>query len=110
MLNWTRIEELRDEVGEDAFSEVVELFLEEVAETLAELGSGSSSLEEQLHFLKGASLNLGLDDFSEICSSGEKAAREGRSSEVNVTAIHETYAKSRETFLARVEQAGFLAA
>lgn len=110
MLNWTRIEELRDEVGEDAFEEVVDLFLEEVAETLSGLGADLKTLESQLHFLKGASLNLGMDDFAEVCGAGERAARNGRAEEVNLTAVHDTYERSRNAFLSRVTQAGFLAA
>lgn len=30
MIDWTRVDELRDEIGTDCFDEVVELFIEEV--------------------------------------------------------------------------------
>jgi hypothetical protein len=30
MIDWDRVQELRDEIGAEAFGEVVELFLEEV--------------------------------------------------------------------------------
>ena len=32
MIDWKRVRELRDEIGEEDFSEVVDLFLEEVEE------------------------------------------------------------------------------
>ena len=35
MIDWARVSELRDEVGEGDFDEVVELFLEEVDEAIA---------------------------------------------------------------------------
>ena len=34
MIDWTRVSELRDEVGAEDFDEVVELFLEEVDEAI----------------------------------------------------------------------------
>lgn len=37
MIDWARVSERRDEVGEEDFDEVVELFLEEVDEAIAAL-------------------------------------------------------------------------
>ena len=36
MIDWSRVNELRDEVGAEDFEEVVELFLEEVEEVIEE--------------------------------------------------------------------------
>ena len=73
MIDWTRVEELKQEVGEDDFSEVVDLFLEEVEETITRLKQTPdlSQLEEDMHFLKGSALNLGFEQFSTLCQAGD---------------------------------------
>ena len=110
MLNWSRIEELREEVGEEAFAEVVELFLEEVAEAMASVEPGTPRLEAQLHFLKGAALNLGFDDFAGLCQAGEVAARHGRAEQVDLDAIHDCFETTKTEFMTRIYAAGYLAA
>lgn len=110
MLNWSRVEELREEVGEETFVEVVDLFLEEVSDTIDRLGLAPETLEEELHSLKGAALNLGFDDFASLCSAGEVAARDGNGDQVNLTAIRETYSETCTRFFKRIEQAGYKAA
>lgn len=37
MINWKRVNELRDEIGPEDFAEVVELFLEEVEQVIDKL-------------------------------------------------------------------------
>lgn len=110
MLNWPRVEDLRNEVGEDAFGEVVDLFLEEVGDALTRLADDPAALEQKLHFLKGAALTLGMDEFAQLCSLGERAARDGRDGEIDLIAICDAYDRARRSFLARAQQAGFLAA
>ena len=81
MINWDRVDELRHEVGPEDFNEVIELFLEEVDDTISTLGmcDGNRTLEEQLHFLKGSALNIGFSDFASLCHAGETAsAKDGR--------------------------------
>ncbi|WP_066703432.1 Hpt domain-containing protein [Celeribacter ethanolicus] len=103
MIDWDRVAELRDEVGAEDFREVVDLFLEEVDEVIKRMKamSDSSSLEQDLHFLKGSSLNLGFAAFSALCRDGEKAAREGRSEVINMAKIFDSYAQSRSEFISR---------
>ncbi|WP_172327722.1 Hpt domain-containing protein [Mangrovicoccus sp. HB161399] len=108
MLDWTRIEELRDEVGADAFAEVVELFLEEVGGVLDRLDPGSATLEEDLHFLKGAALNLGFAKLAGLCREGELAAR--AKAPPDLWALRACYAQSHADFFDRVAKAGYLAA
>ena len=103
MIDWDRVAELRDEVGAEDFREVVDLFLEEADEAIERMKamSDSSSLEQDLHFLKGSSLNLGFAAFSALCRDGEKAAREGRSEVINMAEIFDSYAQSRSEFVSR---------
>lgn len=101
MIDWLRVAELRSEIGEDDFGEVVELFLEEVEEVIARLRTGTpeSALGSDLHFLKGSALNLGFRDLSDICAAGEKQAATGNAAAVNVAQVIETFVGSKNRFL-----------
>ncbi|MEC7761096.1 MAG: Hpt domain-containing protein [Pseudomonadota bacterium] len=98
MIDWQQVLVLKEEVGEDDFGEVVEMFLEEVEEVLADLGTDTepSALEASLHALKSSALNLGFSGFADLCASGEKAA--GRGEAVDLAAIRSMYADSRAVF------------
>ncbi|MEL7091635.1 MAG: Hpt domain-containing protein [Pseudomonadota bacterium] len=100
MIEWTRVAELRDEIGTEDFAEVVPLFLEEVGGLVDALRDGPdlSRLEEDLHFLKGSALNLGFAVFSDMCSAGEKAAAEGNAHSVDIPAIIASFDSSRTVF------------
>lgn len=103
MIDWPRVRELKDEVGEDGFEEVIELFLEEVEEVIEKLGAGDrSQLEQDLHFLKGSALNLGFETFSNLCLEGERMSANGQAADVDVAKIIAAYQGSKATFLAEV--------
>ncbi len=104
MIDWKRIEELRAEVGEEDFTEVASIFLEEVDETVARIRNDQNpnSLEQDLHFLKGSSLNLGFTAFSSLCYEGEIAARRGDFALIDLPKLFETYTHSRAEFLKNV--------
>ena len=76
MIDWSRVEGLRDEIGAEDFDEVVELFLSEVEDRIdvALTKAESESFEGDLHFLKGSALNLGFDQFAQLCGAGEQQA------------------------------------
>jgi len=101
MINWERVEELRNEVGPEDFEEVIKLFLEEVDDTIGRLGQTEAepSLEEQLHFLKGTALNIGFGVFADLCQNGETAAAKGRAGDIDLDAIRIAYAEARQEFL-----------
>jgi HPt (histidine-containing phosphotransfer) domain-containing protein len=104
MIDWSRIEELREEVGPEDFPEVAELFLEEAGSAVARLsGTGAERLGEDLHFLKGAALNLGFARVGELCAHGEERARAGLPAETG--AIQDAWRESRAAFLARMAPA-----
>lgn len=98
MIDWERVAQLREEVGPESFSEVVELFLEEVDEAVARLGcsTAAEALAGELHFLKGSALNLGFDRFGQMCQEAERRAAPAT---VEVGPILACYAESRRTFL-----------
>lgn len=109
MIDWDRIAEIRDEVGAEGFSEVADLFLEEVEETLARLRDwpDPSRLEADLHFLKGSALNLGLNDFSARCAAAERAAAAGNQGAVDVLAIDACFVASKQSMLGDPRWADF---
>lgn len=62
MIDWDRVTDLHDEVGAEDFEMIVGLFEEEVGEVIARLRADPAveRMEEDLHFLRGSALNLGL--------------------------------------------------
>lgn len=106
MIQWTRVNELRDEVGAEDFVEVVELFLEEVEDTIRDLSpeSTANQMEQHLHFLKGSALNLGFQMFSELCQDGERKSAKGETGTIDVTAIIKGFEQSRSMFLTQLPQ------
>ncbi|WP_300518410.1 Hpt domain-containing protein [Aliiroseovarius sp.] len=103
MISWNRVNELRDEIGEEDFAEVAEIFLEEVEEVIDRLRCDPqpAQFEQDLHFLKSSSLNLGFDALSKICSTGERQAAAGEFDPAGLGAVFSTFEASKEAFLAR---------
>ncbi|MBL4916887.1 Hpt domain-containing protein [Szabonella alba] len=77
MIDWDRVAELRDEIGEEDFAEVATLFLDEADEAVAGLNvqDDTETRQAALHFLKGSALNLGFRDLADLCQQGEKTPR-----------------------------------
>ena len=89
MIDWSRVAELHEEVGDDALGEVLELFASEVDEGLERLNVATSpkALAAEFHFLKGAALNLGLDHVAQLCAAGEAGALAGNPTDSEREAI-----------------------
>lgn len=78
MIDRDRLQELRGEIGEEDFADVVAMFLDEMGETLAALGADPSGISaDALHGLRGSALNLGFSAFAAACSLAEKQLAEG---------------------------------
>jgi len=101
MIDWDRVRDLKSEIGETDFAEVVVLFLDEADEVVARLSCdrGAAALEKDLHFLKGAALNLGFAQLAGLCQHGERRAAAGLT-DVDLDPVRAAYAVSRQTFLA----------
>ena len=101
MIDWSRVDELVDEIGAEDFGEVVELFLDEVANAIALLESSDGNavvVEEQMHFLKGAALNLGFEELAQLCLKGEKSAAAGRPEVVTCAEVRRSFEASKAQF------------
>ncbi len=101
MIDWKRVDELRDEIGADGFAEVADMFLDEAEGAVKALlrGIPAEEVEGQLHFLKGSALNLGLSELAAICQDGERMAAAGEGALVDVTIIASVWRASRASLL-----------
>lgn len=110
MIDWKRVEELREEIGADGFVEVADMFLDEAEGAVRALVAGlpPEEVEGQLHFLKGSALNLGLSDLAAICQDGERKAAAGQGAQVDTAQVAAIYHASRASLLGglSVDQAG----
>lgn len=106
MIDWTRITDLERDLGPDSFAEVVALFLSEVDTALSGLAPGGdrAQLGPDLHFLKGAGLNLGFQDFAALCQIGETQAALGQADQVDLAAIVACFRLSYVQFRAQMAQ------
>ncbi len=102
MIDWGRVRELHDEIGDESFTEVFELFLEEVEAVLGHLGNCMEKLGDDLHFLKGCAWNLGFTEFGAVCQKGERQVAGGQAGEVDLATIFANYSASKTAFLAGV--------
>lgn len=73
MIDWSRIEELREEVGEEDFEEIAVLFLSEIQDAVQDLPgiTDRQARSEAFHGMKGSAMNLGFGDFAALCAKGE---------------------------------------
>lgn len=106
MIDWQRVNALREEVGPEDFGEVIDLFIDEVDAEIELLQSASTTAElgSKLHFLKGSALSLGFRKFSTLCHEGESALSKKPQADVDIRAILECYQVSRSEFLAQVTE------
>lgn len=106
MIDWERVETLRDDVGGESFNDVVALFLQEVDEVIDRLRQAPdlTVLEQDLHFLKGGALNLGFSGLGALCESGERRAASGHGAAVSLPEVVALYEQSRHVFLERLDR------
>jgi HPt (histidine-containing phosphotransfer) domain-containing protein len=102
MIDWHRVRELKDEIGEDDFAEVAELFVAEVEDVIDRLRvhAEPAQLEADLHFLKSSALNLGFSRLAELCQAGERQAASGEAGSIALAPIFDCYEASKAAFAA----------
>lgn len=100
MINWARIDELKEELGSEDFEEVFEIFLDEVAESVAGLqaAAGGDELAALLHSVKGNALTVGFRDLAVLAGAGETATLNGE--KVDVATIATVHTQSIAAFAA----------
>ena len=107
MIDWQRVGELRDDFGAEDFGDILNLFLTEVQSAIDRYNGSDthpSAVEEQMHFLKGAALNLGFATLAELCRKGEKAAATGDIIAVAPEDLRRCFADSKAHFATEYDQ------
>ncbi len=97
MISTERLDELKSEVGEDDFGEIVSLFIAESDGIVGRLRDvpTPAEAEELLHALKGSALNLGFDRLATLCREGEGRSAGSDAWVMQVDRIVEVYEKSK---------------
>lgn len=100
MIDWDRVRELKEEIGEEDFAEVAQMFICEVEEVIDRLRQSPDpgQFEADLHFLKSSALNLGFSELAVKCQDGERLAASGGADEVALMPIFACYEASKGTF------------
>ena len=87
MIDWTRLNDLRTDIGEADFADIAHVFVTEMGEKLAQLAAApSTAMAEDFHFLRGSAANLGLTDMVTACKAAEAACRAGAAPDVKAVA------------------------
>ncbi len=107
MIDWQRVQDLKREIGADAFGEVVPLFLAELEEVLSALQSATTAhdLKSALHALKGNALNLGFTDLAQLCQTLESRAEQDET-DLPLPEVYTVLDRSRAAFLAELDTLG----
>lgn len=73
MIDWQRIEELKEDFGPDGLEDLLPVFVEEIQTAIAELSSdcGNQDIAAKAHFIKGSAANLGLTELTKLCAEIE---------------------------------------
>jgi HPt (histidine-containing phosphotransfer) domain-containing protein len=98
MIDWSRLNALRTDIGEADFHSVTTLFMTEIAERLAILRADpAAATAEDFHFLRGSAANLGLSAMVAFCHAGEAACRSGDAPDV--AAVADAFAAAMEAII-----------
>lgn len=101
MVNRDRINELRAEIGDDDVAEVVAIFCEEMEDVLSTLDTAPpDSLPSHLHFLKGSAMNIGLEDFGNLCRAEESRLARDPHATADIASVKLAYQSGKVTLMA----------
>ena len=104
MIDWGRIDELRDEVGEEDLIEVIELFCEEVAEVMDKLSTAETKeLPGQIHFLKGSAQNIGIRNLADLCMAIESEICSDPAYVPNTSILQDAFASARRALSEQID-------
>ena len=105
MIDWTRLNDLRADIGEADFAAVAQVFVTEMRERLVVLAANpTAATAEDFHFLRGSAANLGLSDMVAACNAGEAACRAGMPPDV--AAVADAFAAAMIAIAAEIPSLG----
>lgn len=83
MIDRTRLDGLREDIGAEDFADLACVFVAEMTEHLDRLtGDPASATAADFHFLRGSAANLGLAAMAEACGRAEAACRIGAAPDI----------------------------
>ncbi|MFD1807811.1 Hpt domain-containing protein [Gemmobacter lanyuensis] len=96
MIDWQRVAELEEEVGQDGLCEVITLFLEETDEVMARLSTDAApqQLGRDLHFLKEVRSTLACGHLHN-CARRRAALRFWGAGRINLPLLRHLYEESK---------------
>lgn len=72
MIDWTRLNGLRADIGEEDFADVAMIFVAEITEHLDRLAADpGSAMAADFHFLRGSAANMGFVAMVAACRQAE---------------------------------------
>lgn len=79
MIDWTRLNALRADIGEEDFADVAILFVAEISEHLERLAAApDTACAADFHFLRGSAANLGFTALTDACEAAEADCHAGQ--------------------------------
>lgn len=99
MIDWNRVLQLREEVGDGAFAALADEFLAEIENRLEQLSADPQQLLRDLHYLRGAALNIGFMKLSALCLADEMQLRHGHAHGVDRDDLREKFRQTKAQFL-----------
>lgn len=106
MLDWTRISELQNDLGEDGFAEMAVMFLDEIEQALHGLPGARADpvrLAETLHMIKGCALNVGLGAVASHAAQLEHQTPSATGLDQDFQALQQKFFASRREFLSHFD-------
>lgn len=104
MIDWSRIDELKSDFGQDGLADLLPIFQDEIQEAIAkiETQADAPSIMETAHFIKGSAANLGLSDLTTLCHDIEIAAKSGNVLTKEKSELRQKFDASMEQLLAQI--------
>ena len=81
-VDWDRLNELRRDIGEEAFADVATLFVAELHDSLTGMTPATATAAD-FHFLRGSAANLGFVAMVAACTAAEAACGRGETPDVD---------------------------
>jgi HPt (histidine-containing phosphotransfer) domain-containing protein len=101
LIDWPHLKELKTELGESVFCDVVMLFLDDVGVGINGLArhQDASDLQAQLHSLKGNALSLGFTNLAQQCAKSEELAVKGQHCQKELNKLSACFDESKTALI-----------
>tara|TARA_R110000796_G_scaffold27713_2_gene76267 strand:+ start:4747 stop:5079 length:333 start_codon:yes stop_codon:yes gene_type:complete len=108
VIDWAYVNGLCNDIGRDSFDEIIQVFFEEVEDTLKHLENLPNQIDitEELHFLQGSALNLGFVGFSAECRKRHEILPDNLDELRHTANLLATYKASKIKFLSAINNTG----